>query len=198
ISWATFYGGGFETANGITADKAGNIYITGYTASVSGIATSGAYQTSLAGSLNTIIAKFSPNGSLIWATYYGGGNDDEGTAIVADPYNNIYIAGYASSTSGVATSGAHQTSHGGGYDAFIARFTSSGTPVWATYYGDSYDDFAFGISPDNKGNVYVTGATSSESGIATNGAYQSSFSSSSGALITAFVAKFNSGGSLLW
>src|SRR6185437_11498637 len=51
-----------------------------------------------------------------------------------------------------------------------------------------------GLSTDILGHVYVTGVTSSNSGIATSGAYQSAI----GLGQNSFLAKFNTSGSLSW
>ena len=54
------------------------------------------------------------------------------------------LAGYTTSTTGIATTGAHQTTSGGDYDAFLVKFNSSGVRQWGTYYGGTgYDDGLF-------------------------------------------------------
>ncbi len=193
--WATYYGGSdMDYGNGIAIDDSGNIIITGRTISTSGIATSGAYQASYGGGTNdAYIVKFNASGVRGWATYYGGSGDDEGFGIAIDASGNIVITGQTSSTSGIATSGAYQTSKGGGYDAFIAKFNASGVRGWATYYGGGGDDYSYGIAVDGSGNIVITGRISSTSGIATSGAHQTSYG---GGTNDAFIASFTSGGGL--
>ena|GEM_PF-5717923 len=144
--------------------------------------------------MNAFLAKFSSGGELQWATYYGGSGKDYSHGISMDGSGNVYITGETTSASGIATSGAHLTSYGGSDDAFLAKFSSSGAMQWASYYGGSFGDVANGVSMDGSGNVYITGYTASPSGIATNGAYQTSLAGS----YDAFLAKFSSGGGLLW
>ncbi len=193
--WATYYGGsGNDQGNRIAVDSIGNIVITGYTTSTSGIATSGAHQTSNGGSNDAFIAKFNASGVRQWATYYGGSLDDGGEEIVVDGSGNIVITGGATSTSNIATSGAYQTSFGGYYDAFIAKFNDSGARLWATYFGGSDGDEAYGIAADGNGNIVITGRTHSTSGIATSGAYQTSYNGNG----DAFIVKFDSLGALQW
>ena len=196
--WATYYSGsGIDGGYGIAADSSGNIVVTGNTASTSGIATSGAYQTSIGstgGNPDAFIAKFNASGVRQWATYYGGSGDDAGYSIAVDGGGNIVVTGLTSSTSGIATSGAYQTSTGGSNDAFIAKFNASGARQWATYYGGSGHDQGKGISADSSGNIVITGLTSSTSGIASSGSYQTS----SGGSYDAFIAKFNVSGALQW
>ena len=193
--WATYYGSTeVDNGRGIAVDGSGNIVVTGETGSFTGIATSGAYQTSKGGSADAFIAKFNASGVRQWATYYGGSGSDYGDGIAVDGSGNIVITGTTYSTSGISTSGAYQTSLVGGVDAFIAKFNASGARQWATYFGGSWLDFGRGIAVDGSGNIVITGETASTSGIATSGAYQTSF----GGSYDAFIAKFNASGARQW
>jgi len=192
--WSTFFGGSDDDFGmGINIDKSGYLYITGYTPSEKGITTSGAYQSTLGSGTASYLAKFNSSGSIVWGTYYGG-NENSAQCVNTDRKGNIYIAGYTYGSSGISTSGVHQTSYGGGADAFVAKFTQKGILTWGTYYGGGRDDEAFGICADSIGNVYVSGYTQSNTGIATTGAYITSYSTG----INAFLAKFRSNGSLNW
>jgi len=190
IMWATYYGGSStDVGEGLTLDASGNVYITGYTQSTSGIATTGAYQTSFGGSWDAFLAKFNSTGSLQWATYFGGPNDDKGFDVTIDDSGYVYMMGYCGA--GISmSSGAYQTSCGGGYDVFVAKFTNGGLRKWATYYGGSGNDDGNGIITDNSGNVYITGCTTSTSNIATSGAYKTSNSGGS-SRGDVFLAKFS-------
>ena len=198
LLWGTYFGGTeVEYGYGIAIDKAENVYITGQTLSMTGIATKGAYLTlgdSISG--NAFLAKFNPFGSLLWATYYGGNNFDIGWGVATDNSGNVYMTGTTQSTSGIATRGAHQTSYnGGGYDnVFLAKFTSSDSLIWGTYYGGYYESAGWGITTDSSGNAYISGYTGSGSDIATKGAYKTSYSYD----YDAFLAKFSPTDNLLW
>jgi len=207
IVWTTYFGGdGEDKGNSICLSKSGNIYITGQTESTNGIATSGAYQTSMAGG-NTygdaFLAKFNKSGSLNWATYFGGEGDEFGAGVSVDTSENVYFTGstsiVCSSCRKIATSGAYQTYNAGTWDVFLAKFSSSGSIFWATYYGGTSVDLGYGVSIDASGNVYITGRTFSGSGIATSGAYKT-FLRTTGywANWDCFLAKFSSAGSLKW
>jgi len=201
LSWTTYYGGsGYDYGYGIATIENYNIIVTGWTESTNGIATAGAYQKSLSGGsghADAFIAKFDSSGSLKWGTYYGGSNNDYGRAVTVDSYNNIYITGETSSTNGIATSGAYQSSFAGDEDAFVAKFSSSGSLSWGTYYGGAKDDWGLGITHDAADNIYITGYTLSKKGIATSGAYQTKNAGGNN-FGDAFVAKFTSAGSLDW
>ena len=156
-------------------DASGNIYLSGYTNSTSGIATTGAHQTTYGGNYDAFLVKFNSSGVRQWGTYYGGTNDDNGYSCATDASGNIYLSGYTRSTSGIATTGAHQTTYGGRFDAFLVKFNSSGVRQWGTYYGGTSDDNGYSCATDASGNIYLSGHTRSTSGIATTGAHQTTY-----------------------
>lgn len=66
---------------------------------------------------------------------------------------------------------------------------------WGTYYGGTGNDFAYGNTVDNNGDVYICGYTQSTGNIATTGSHQLIYA---GGTNDAFIAKFNSNGIRLW
>jgi len=199
LIWGTYYGGtGFDVpAYNLVLDSSDNILISGYTSSTSSIATAGAYRTSFAGNVDVFIAAINSTGTgLIWGTYYGGTGDDETDGIAIDSNNDIYITGYTTSVTGIATAGAFRTFYSGNYDAFVTKFNSTGTNLlWGTYYGGSFIDIGYGIALDTGNNVYVSGWTSSMNGMTTLGAFQTNHAG----VFDALIAKFNpTGSNLLW
>jgi len=192
LLWATYYGGkGIDEGYSVATDDSGNIYFAGYTTSITGIATTGAFQTSYGGGF---LAKFSSSGERIWATYFGNSDSDHVDFVTTDNVGNLYITGWVSSSSNIATPGAFKTSVGMYGNAFLAKFTNCGKRLWATYYGGSGGDYPYGMALDNLGNIYVSGYTTDTSGIATPGSFQSSFSGGD----DGFIAKFSNSGKLLW
>ena len=200
LIWATYFGGNGEDYTFNTAtDASGNVYISGYTTSDSGVATSGAYQTSNNGAYKDVfLAKFDSVGKLLWSTYYGGNSNDFGDGLTIDRFGNIYITGETYSDSGIATSGAFETSLVDSVDGsgFLAKFSSSGALLWGTYFaGNSLGGSS--LTTDSNGDVYITGVTLSDSGIATLGSYQTSYAGGTN-YGNPFLAKFTSNGVLLW
>ena len=96
-------------------DASGNVYLAGYTDSTTGIATTGAHQTTYGGGVyDAFLVKFNSSGVRQWGTYYGGTGYDDGYSCATDASGNVYLAGSTNSTTGIATTGAHQTTSGGG------------------------------------------------------------------------------------
>jgi hypothetical protein len=85
-------GTNYDMAYGITADAAGNVYVTGVTLS----AVSGFYD------FGTI--KYNSGGTQLWAKEWNGsGNaDDEGKDIAVDGSGNVFVTGYTDKHDGVS------------------------------------------------------------------------------------------------
>jgi 6-phosphogluconolactonase (cycloisomerase 2 family) len=87
----------------------------------------------------------------------------------------------------------------GSGDAFVVKYDSSGTPLWARRIGGTSADQANSVSTDSSGNVIVTGYyTSNPVNIfAANGSTVSFTLANSGSN-DSFVVKYDSSGTPLW
>src|SRR5205823_9023603 len=75
------------------------------------------------GSGDGFVTKLNPTGSaLVYSTYLGGNSVDSPIAIALDASGNAFVTGQITSTDFPTTSGAFQTTNGGGTDAFVAKF----------------------------------------------------------------------------
>lgn len=191
LVYSIFLGGSSgETPYGIVIDSQDNIWITGQTSSSNFPTTPDAYKKTLS-AIDAFISKFNPNGTLIYSSYFGGSSVEYGSyAITIDSADNIYITGQTQS-SGLATPGAYKTSRNGA-DAYVAKFNSSGSLIYCTYFGGSSSDDPRAITVDDLGNVYIAGMT-----FLTTPTTPNAVQSSNGGGKDAFVAKFNSNGSIL-
>lgn len=194
LIWGTYFGGekhDFFADLGI--DSEGNIVATGHTTSESNVATSGAHLEYLPGNENAILAKFTPDGQLLWSTYFGN-TFDEGWGVDVDLEDNIYFTGVTSSTVDIASAGVYQENYGGELDAFLVKFNSEGVYQWGTYYGGSQYDQGNDILTHPNGDSYIIGITGSNDNITTDGAFQEEM----GSIDDAFLAKFDSDGQIKW
>ncbi len=133
--------------------------------------------------------------SIVWATYFGGSGTEQEFSAVSDVNANIFICGLTGSTSNLATSGSYEYTPPDAFNGYIAKFDSSGHIIWATFYGGDRQDFVSDVACDDAGDVYATGITESDTGLATAGSFQTSKGTGP---INAFLVKFNSSGSRLW
>ncbi|MEK7674326.1 MAG: SBBP repeat-containing protein, partial [Verrucomicrobiota bacterium] len=180
----------------VATDAAGNVLVTGSAFSGSADEAIGGVSTNHHGSDDAFVAKFSPQGSLLWRSYLGGAGADEGRGIVADSEGNVLVTGSTSSTNWV--SGGFDTNyHGGGfysYDVFVAKLSPSGAHLWSTYLGGRGDDEGHGIAVDAAGNVLVAGETDSTSWV--RGGFDTNYNG--GYVGDAFVVKLAPSGAHLW
>ncbi|MDX6613209.1 MAG: hypothetical protein QOD75_2395 [Blastocatellia bacterium] len=186
-------GGGTDRGSGVAIDPAGIAYLAGSTTSID-FPTQNAFQNSFGGGFDAFVAKLDTNASgsasLLFCSYLGGVADEKAYGIAIDnSATNVYLVGQTSSADFPALNPA-QPAYGGNFDAFIAKVTTAGAKVYATYLGGANDDRGTGIAVNSAGEPYVTGFTSS-----TNFPTVNALQATSGGSIDAFVAKLNSTGS---
>lgn len=189
LVYSTTLGGtGFEHTDDIALDANGNVYITGLTSSTD-FPTQNPYQENQPKS-DAFVAKINSDGTeLVYSTYIGGDQDDEGTGIAVNSNGEAYITGATDSTN-FPTVNPVQANLDGLDDAYILALNAAGNDlVYSTFLGGSGVDDAEAIALDTSGNAYVTGMTTSHN-FPTKDAYDDSFSGIS----DAFITKINSGG----
>lgn len=198
IIWATYYGGdGVDDGTCTLMDKQGNVYLSGTTGSWTGIADSG-YQNAYMTHTDCYVVKFNSLGERLWATYYGGSEEEWVGRSALDDSGNVYLSGYTNSSDVIGSPNAHQEHFTTGnnywdYDGFLVKFNTRGERIWGTYCGGSLDDQAFACATDKQGNVYLAGRTESTDSISDNG-YQNVLHAG----YDAFLVKFNSTGKRIW
>ncbi len=210
--WATYYGGDTldkTYGKGLHVDNWGNVYMTGYTDCKKNIATPGAYKTNPEG-YDAFLVKFDSTGKRLWSTYFGGGKDENlsTSGIVTDQEGNVYIGGATSSTNGIASGNAFQSTLKGTQDGYLAKFDAQqGTLLWSTYYGGEGADAVEDIARDEEGFIYITGSTASKTdstAIASPGAFRTALTGAAGGKgdptypNDAFLAKFSPEGNRVW
>jgi len=187
LVYSTYIGGsGSDRGNAIAVDGSGNAYVTGETNSTNYDVTPGAFQTTNGGGWDVFVTKLNATGTaLVYSTYIGGSDNDEGNAIAVDGSGNAYVTGETSSTDYDITPGALQTTKSttNSYetDVFVTKLNAAGTAlVYSTYIGGSDDDVGYAIAVDGSGYAYVTGYTRSTDYDVTPGAFQTTYGGGGG------------------
>jgi hypothetical protein len=147
--WGTYYGSNFLLMSG-KIDKKNNMILVGHTQNSTDNYAHNGHQNTHGGNMDGWIVKFDSSGNRVWASYYGGSDDDWINGCIVDTSNNIYIDGYTKSYSSIAQNGYQDTFYTK-YNAsgqlwsnhFLAKFNETGTRQWGTYFGIS-----------NGGNIY--------------------------------------------
>jgi autotransporter-associated beta strand protein len=186
LAWSTYLGGsGYERGYGIAVDNAGNALVTGYTDSTDFAAATNSH----AAKTDAFVAKVSPSGQTLWATYIGGSNGDYGLSIAVDGAGHAFVTGDTYSTNFAGRT----NSYLGAEDAFVAKVSPSGQLLWATYLGGTKSDEGRGISVDVSGNALVTGNTESDDFLGHTNSFLGAESD-----WDAFVAMVSPSGQTLW
>ncbi len=197
LIYSTYLGGnGTEWGSAIAIDTSGNAYVTGPTTSTTFPTTTGAFDQVANGGYDVFVTKLNATGSgLLYSSYLGGTNDDNGRRIAVDAVGHAYVVGFSNSTNYPTSNGALITSYAGNpNDGFITKMNTNGTGIiYSTYLGSSNYDVAIGVTVDRKGNAYVSGATESTNFPTTLNAYDRTHNGST----DAFVLKMNPTGTAL-
>ncbi|MEN8155195.1 MAG: DUF3471 domain-containing protein [Acidobacteriota bacterium] len=194
LSHTDKYAAGFD----IYTDSEGYTYISGNTRDKNFPATKGAYQTELKGSADVFVAKYTPEGEIVFATLIGGTKREHHSAITVDELGFIYVAGGTESTDFPVTEGGYDTSFNGtgrwAGDVFVTKLNPTGTDiVFSTFIGGEVEETvgAGGIKVDSKGNIIVVGTTKSIDFPLTKGSIENKDN------MHGFITKFSPGGEKL-
>lgn len=202
LVYSTFLGGNYyDVGQDIAIDAAGSAYIIGSTDSADFPATPKAFDPTCGSNEpcsyynsnpDAFITKLLPNGSaLVYSSFLGGSGADDGDALVVDGRGRAYVVGSTQSSDFPATSGAFDTSYGGGtcrpesspydcHDAFVAVVSVRGTNLdYATFLGADSDDYGSDLVADEEGDVYVVGRTSSSNFPTTTEAFDRTYNGGS-------------------
>jgi hypothetical protein len=132
----------------------------------------------------TSISKFNSSGVQYWSNAWQAGGCQPGP-IACDAAGAVYAAA--------------DLQNAGYSDLAMVKFTNSGISVFNITFGGAQYDLVCGLDVDASGNVYISGETTSPSGIATVGTNRSTLSpAATAALFDGYVMKFNSSGVKQW
>ena len=195
--WANASGGpNYDGGELVATDAAGNVYNAGIfwgTAQFSG--------TTLVsqGELDLYVAKYSPQGALLWIRQAGSPNNNDILDLVVDAAGNVVLTGRfwsGNTVSTVSTITFGTTTLTGGSlrgDMFLAKYDTQGNFLWAqqTVSQGGYGSAGTDLAVDTNGNIYLGGTYSTAvrfGAVAVTAPASSSY----------FLAKYTAQGQLDW
>jgi hypothetical protein len=201
------------TPNGViprdmATDSSGNMYISSYyDGALTVYSTTGTVATTKAnaGSIDGYLAKYSPQGVLLWMARNAATAGNYGVGIAVDLSGNVYLGGtYQPSLTlynPAETSNIQLAANAGQTDGFLAKYSSEGTPLWvARTAGTSYDSGGISIKTDSVGDVYSLGVNvfGAVTFYNANGTTGGSLSFTGSTTEATWLAKWNSSGTFQW
>jgi hypothetical protein len=190
---------GGDAGNAIARDAAGNLYVAGgFNGTVDFDPGTGVVNLTSAGKADIFVAKYAPNGALIWAKGMGGTDGEGASAIAVDASGNVLTTGSFSGTVDLDPGpGTANLTSAGFYNIFVSKLDSSGNFVWAKRIGTVGWHYGNGIAVDAFGNVLTTGSFTYETDFDPGPAVVYLQAGSSGES-NIFVSKLDSSGSFVW
>ncbi len=190
VLWArASEGSGSISCHDMAIDPDGNVYIAGYFGSLSLIFDDITLVTQ--GSDDAFLAKYSPDGDVMYALGVGKSGGDKFHGIECTAEGDVYVTGFYNSTSLDFGSITINNSNSG-LNTFLAKYDSEGNALWAMDIGGDGADWGRDVAVGSNGEVYFTGH------------YQSSTFSIGNLQLTnvfsedVFTAKFDPEGNVLW
>jgi hypothetical protein len=190
LVYSTYLGGkGVEWGNSIATDSMGNVYITGFTESED-FPVKNPLQAEKSGDKDAFIININSEGdTILFSTFLGGGDFDNGRYLALDCEGNIYITGITKSKD-FPLMEPLQGENRGDSDVFITKISSKGDALlFSTFLGGSSADDGSGIAISRDGSIYVAGTTESKDFPTKN-----EFQRTNSDLPYAFITKINQNG----
>ncbi len=163
LLWVQQSGGSEQdTGRGVIVDEDGNVYATG---SFTGTATwgdpvNGDTTIASAGSSDGFLAKYEPNGDLVWVRTIGGEESDDSRDVAFFEDGGVTRIFTTGTFRGVAFFGATPLQSRGLSDAYVTLYSTTGGLSWAHQIGSNGNDYARGIAASSRAQraVWVTGS----------------------------------------
>jgi len=167
LIYSTFLGGSDpqtsveEIGYGIAVDEAGSAYIVGRTSSTD-FPKVNAFDSSLGGTRDAFVTKFSPIGNtLAYSTYIGGSKTETAFGVAVDDSGHVTVIGRTECADFPIRAALDSTLNGTS-DVFVSELSVAGDSlIFSTFLGGSSDDYGWSIALDSSGSAYLAGITSS-------------------------------------
>ena len=173
-AWTSLFGTqSFEAGQAVHLDRDGSALVAGNTYVVD--------QESNQRSFDYFLVKYLADGTQSWFGRFGGEDNDLAYGISTGSLNEIYVTGVTASPE------LHGQFNSGYKDFFLSKYSSDGDHLWTRLGGSSGEEIGYATTTSPDGYIYVVGSTTSD------GADQLNYGGKD-----IFVAKYSSGGDLIW
>lgn len=146
------------------------------------------------GSEEMFLSKYNSSGNVLWAKRFGGSKNDGSADVTTDVNDDIIVGGYFDSPSIVIGTTTLTNAGGNNDDMFLAKFSSSGTAIWAKRMGGANIDLMFTIAIPKGGTDIYCGGYFRSSSITLGSIILTNFSTDD----DLFFAKYDASGNAIW
>jgi len=147
--------------NSVSTDASVNVFVSGF---YQGNATFDTYTLTGTGNPNLFIAKYDPNGNILWAKSEGSGGTGHYGTLSTDASGNVFLTGDYNSP---ATFGTYTLTYAGSNsNMFIAKYDANGNALWVKSSSGASNAVGYSTSTDVTGNVFISGGFFGSSTIA--------------------------------
>jgi hypothetical protein len=162
LEFSSFLGGNdVDVAHAVATDDAGSVYVAGVTLSSDfpdpHVLPAGPRH-------EVFVVKLDSAGRYVWASRFGGSNNELPNGIAVGG-SRVWVTGWTDSGDfpRIGALAGQPPTVTGDHDAFVTALDArDGSLLTSTNLGGSDDDYGEGIAVDARGDVYVTGGTSSQ------------------------------------
>jgi hypothetical protein len=196
--WARHFGGTAVTADkaytySVKEDHNSNTVAVGW---FQGAVNFGGGSVTSTNGQEMFIIKYDASGNYLWSRQVSSSGGNRATAVTVDSSNNIVVVG---TFFGAMDFGAGALNSAGNSDLFLAKFSPSGTLLWAKRFGGSAADVCNAIALDASNNILLTGSYGYYGSAIDFGGGPLPLSGGTGAFQSdMYVAKLTSNGNYVW
>ena len=194
LQWVRSAGGNFTSSNpsskdcgrSVCIDSENNIYLTGSFKDTAFFNNDTLYSY---GGVDIFVAKYNEEGELIWVDNYGSVEADNGSVVIIDNNDNLYIEGWFEDTIEIADTVLVLQD---GMDNFILKLNPNGERIWIQQIGGSSAySYKTSLAVDTENHLYVTDYFSGSINLNDTSLIASDN-------IDFYLSKYDPNGSLLW
>ena len=118
---------------------------------------------------DSYVAKFTPDGHLLWSTFLGGMDADSSTGLGIDDHGSVYVAGTTASPDFPVT--LPHLGAPGQSSVFVTKLSDIGAIEFSVTLGGNGSNSTTAFTVDGRGNAYVAGTTIATGFPVTDGAF---------------------------
>ncbi len=152
--WSQCFGGGtYDAGRDLAVDGAGDVVLAG---SFSGTIFSGGFMLTTTDAIDTYLARFDSNGSLLMTRGIGGAGSQPATGLALDSHGNMVVTGEFYTEVDLGAGALPGT---GNSDIYLAKYDPDGGYIWGAAYGGSAFQYPATVATDGSRNVVMYAST---------------------------------------